>query len=596
MFVADGSKPNVRRSIFKNAAFDPRLSGFERLRGSRLALTALLGLWFASLAWAEDLRVLPGHVPKALAGLTAKGRLESTRELKLAISLPLRNQAALDQLLRDIYNPASPNYRKYLTAAQFAERFEPTEGDYQKVVKFANDHGLTVGASHANRVILDVKGPVSKIEAALHISMQTYQHPKESRQFFASNREPSLDPAVPIQHISGLDDYALTHSNSIMRPVVPDASTGGSGPGGLYGGGDFRAAYLPGLRLTGAGESVCLVEFDSFYPSDIDAYKSQFGLLNTPLPVAVPVDGGISSPGEHTDEVSMNIELVMAMAPGLSHIYVYECADGSSSGWIHMLNMIATENRARQVSCSWVYGGTIPEGESIFQRMAAQGQSFFVGSGDNDAYVAAIPFPCDSPSITVVGGTTLTTTGAGGTYVSETVWNFGDRLQQGTHYGSGGGISTNFSIPDWQSGVSMSHNQGSTTRRNIPDVACLAEGIFAYYGNGHSVQCVGTSCAGPLWAAFTALVNQQLATKSLSPIGFLNPTLYAIGGEADFGKYFRDITTGDNFWPGTSSNFSAVAGYDLCTGWGSPTTFLWGRLTGTIPIAPTGLRMVTPAP
>ncbi len=134
-------------------------------------------------------------------------RLDSARHLRLAISLPLRNQQALTALLAQLSDPASPNYRKYLTPAQFAERFGPSEADYAAVAAFAQAHGLTVTARHPNRLILDVDGAVSDIEKTLHVTMRVYQHPGEARQFYAPDAEPSVDLAVPLMRISGLDNY-----------------------------------------------------------------------------------------------------------------------------------------------------------------------------------------------------------------------------------------------------------------------------------------------------------------------------------------------------------------------------------------------------
>ena len=116
--------------------------------------------------------------------------------------------------------------------------------------------------------------------------------------------------------------------------------------------------------------------------------------------------------------------------------------------------------------------------DNIFKNMAAQGQSFFEASGDSDAYTgneilgtSQSVAPMDSPFLTSVGGTTLSMNGAGAAWSSETVWNY--NIYGGTYanIGSGGGISTNYPIPDWQTNVSMAANQGSTTNRNIPDVA-----------------------------------------------------------------------------------------------------------------------------
>jgi uncharacterized repeat protein (TIGR01451 family) len=211
-----------------------------------------------------------------------------------------------------------------------------------------------------------------------------------------------------------------------------------------------------------------------------------------------------------------------------------------------------------------------PVAEQIFQQMALQGQSFFAASGDSDAYTGFIAFPSDSPHITLVGGTTLAT-GSGASYASETVWNWDVELgsyEDGV--GSSGGISTTYSIPSWQTNVSMSINGGSTTMRNVPDVALTADHVWVNYGGGLQDWVGGTSCAAPLWAGFTALVNQQAVSSSHAPVGFINPALYAIAGRANYTNCFHDVTTGNNEWSGSPSLFRAVTNYDLCTGLGTP--------------------------
>ena len=527
-----------------------------------LSITALAFL-FASNS--ESQQILQGHVPAVMTklGLQPIGRLDSTIHLALAVGLPLQNQAALNSLLQQLYDPASTNYHRWLTPEQFTAQFCPTDGDYQALIAFVKRNGLTVTTTHPNRVILDINGTVSNIEKIFHVNMRVYQHPKEARTFYAPDAEPSLDLAVPILHISGMDNYSLPHPSS--KRMSPNAQPqSGSGPGGSYRGGDFRAAYVPGTSLTGSGQSVGLLEFDGYYASDITKYENQTGLPNVPLTI-VPVDSGVSTPGGNNVEVCLNIEMAISMAPGLSRIYVYE-APLSTGLWVDLLNRMANDNLAKQLSCSYSFGSPDPRAEGIFQQLSVQGQSFFTASGDYNAYdpsTNAIYFPCEDTNITQVGGTTLSTTGPGGSYISETVWNSGS-------FGSGGGISTRYSIPSWQKGVNMSTNNGSTTMRNIPDVALTANNIWVTYNNGDSIVVSGTSCAAPLWAGFTALVNQQLAANGQNPIGFINKAIYGIGEESAYASDFHDITTGNNTWSGSPNKFYAVAGYDLCTGWGTP--------------------------
>lgn len=563
-----------------------KVTGCAHATGKRAVLNAIAfaGIWlvavlcllFGTSAQAQERQQLHGHVPAATANLVANGRPEPVKRLNLAIGLPLRNQDELSQLLRQLYDPASLNYRKYLTTPQFTEKFGPTEDDYQKVIQFAEANGLKVTARHPNRVVLDVEGTVSDIEKALHVTMRTYQHPTEARTFYAPDSEPSLDLPVPVLHISGLTNYSLPHPKFKKKPAGITANAtpnAGSAPSGSYAGGDFRAAYTPGTSLTGAGQSVALLQFEGYYESDITAYKTQFGLPDITL-VNVPIDGGVSTPGPNDTEVCLDIEMVMAMAPGVSTIYVYEAPNPSP--WVDLLSRMANDNVAKQLSCSWGGGSPDPTAEGIFQQMAAQGQSFYNASGDSDAYTGAVEFPADSPNITQVGGTTLTTSGPGGTYTSETVWNWNNGV------GSCGGISTYYTIPSWQQGISMTASKGSTTMRNIPDVAMTADNIYIRSGNGGSGTVGGTSCAAPLWAGFTALVNEQAVANGRPTVGFINSAVYAVGQGSNYSSNFHDITVGNNYSPSSPSNFPAVTGYDLCTGLGTPSVGLINALAGSL--------------
>jgi hypothetical protein len=249
---------------------------------------------------------------------------------------------------------------------------------------------------------------------------------------------------------------------------------------------------------------------------------------------------------------------------------------------------MAASSTVKNLSSSWGWGGG-PDvtTDNIFQQMAAQGQSFFNAVGDSDAFIPGssndidnhnqVNIPSGSPYITQVGGTTLTMNGNGVSYYSETVWNWGVTNNNGGFWGSCGGVSSDYSIPSWQAGINMTANLGSTTKRNVPDVALTADNIFVYHNNGAGDAFGGTSCAAPLWAGFMALVNQQIflgTGDSNSSAGFINPAVYAIGkgqnASYSYASCFQDTTTGDNAWSKSDGKYPAVAGYDLCTGWGTP--------------------------
>ncbi len=534
------------------------------------------------------MKALPGHVPPATAHSKATGVLPPTERLRLAIGLPLRNASGLDGFLAQVYDPASPNYRQFLTPDQFTERFGPTTHDYQAVMEFAQTNGLSVAAPQRNRLLLDVTGSVGDIQRAFHITLRTYRHPSEAREFFAPDLEPNVEARLPICDISGLNNYSLPHPMSLkrVRPASGSGptplSTSGSGPGGGYVGQDLRAAYFPGVTLTGAGQMVGLMEFDGFYANDITAYETAVGQPGVPIQTVL-LDGfdGVPTPGPYggSQEVSLDIELAMAMAPGLSQIVAFEA--GPAGVVNDVLNAMAASNQVKQLSCSWGWaGGPNTTTDNIFKQMAAQGQSFFAASGDSDAYTTGAASvngvdnpslgsaPSSCPYITIVGGTTLSTTGPAGPWASETVWNAGSYY--GQYVGSSGGISSYYPLPAWQAGIDMTANGGSTTQRNLPDVALTADNLYATGGNGSSGALCGTSCAAPLWAGVAALINQQAVAASRGTVGFLNPALYALAKGPTYNSIFHDVTSGNNCSQDSPSLFYATVGYDLCTGWGTP--------------------------
>jgi subtilase family serine protease len=340
------------------------------------------------------------------------------------------------------------------------------------------------------------------------------------------------------------------------RETAGISKTTGSGPGGQFIGSDMRAAYYGSGSLTGAGQSVGLFELAGYELSDVKAF---FAKVDEPL--KVPVHGvalngvKLGCPPKTCDdsEQALDIEMAISMAPGLSQVVVYV---GSSD--VSIFNQMATDNTSKQLSCSWGWTDDESSLDPIFQEMAAQGQSVFVATGDNGSGTPGdVVWPADDPYITAVGGTDLTTTGPGGAWQAETGWN-----------GSAGMPSKNkVPIPTYQKikGVINSLNHGSPTLRNIPDVAAEANtNQYSCYDGGCFGGNGGTSYAAPQWAGLTAMANQQSVSGGGSTLGFLNPALYAIGTGSGYDSDFHDITSGSN------GAFSAVTGFDLVTGWGSP--------------------------
>jgi kumamolisin len=492
---------------------------------------------------------------------TYQSRLPDPQTLRIDIVLPLRDPAGLEEFLQEVYDPSSPSYRHFLTVPEFTARFGPSQEDYDAVVQYATSNGFKVVGGSRDAINLQIEGSVTSVETAFNVSLGVYQHPTENRTFFAPDREPTVDLPFALWHISGLDNYsiphsALVHSNGLG---VKSHATTGSGPSASFLGSDMRAAYYGTGALTGTGQNIGLLEYYGYDIADLNTYYQNAGQTSLASKViGISTDGtSLSCTYPSCDDTEQILDMTQAlgMAPGITTLYVYV---GSSDTAI-LGAMSSDSPLPRQLSSSWTWSPADPSTDNpYFQKMAAQGQSFFQAAGDSAAWSSSNDlYPSEDPYVICVGGTDLVTSSAGGPWSSETVWVDG-----------GGGISPDhYAIPSWQqlAGVITTANKGSTSYRNGPDVS--ANSNFTYYVCADQTACTaneygGTSFATPLWAGYIALANQQAAANGGSPVGFLNPTIYPIGVSSSYDTDFHDITSGSN-------GYSAVTGYDLATGWGS---------------------------
>jgi subtilase family serine protease len=545
-------------------------------RIGRFLLVAAALLSAAGIA-AQAQTLMTHHMREAVRSGQAQavGRLPASQTMQLDIVLPIRDQAGLEAFLSEVNDPTSFSFRRFLTPAEFTARFGPTQQDYDAVLNFAKSNGLTVVGGSRDGMEVQVKGPVSAIEAAFHVSMHTYQHPAENRVFYGPDREPTTSLPFPLWHVSGLDNFSVPHpklvkksdyaaANGIDAEKVVKHATTGSGPSASFLGSDMRAAYYGGTALTGAGQNLGLFEFLGTDLADLNTYYKNVGQTLAITPVLLSTDGTSTAcldtrAGGNCDDTEQTLDMTQAlgMAPGLASLVVYI---GSSDTAI-ISAMTTHSPLPKTIGCSWGWTPADPSTlDPYFEKMSAQGQNFFAASGDSSTWSASNEaWPADDAHVVSVGGTDLVTARAAGPWQSETAW-----------VDSGGGKSPDsIAIPSWQqlSGVINSSNKGSTTLRNGPDVSANAN--FTFYTCADQTTCLaneygGTSFAAPMWAAYIALANEQLANNGEAALSFINPTIYAQNITSSYATDFHDITSG------TSGSFSAVTGYDLVTGWGSP--------------------------
>jgi kumamolisin len=545
-----------------------------------LPIAAFLSL---SIGIGQAQTVLTHHVRQATQDGTAHflGNLSSSQSLRLVITLPLRNQDELNQLIQDLYNPTSPSYHQFLTVDQFTAEFGPTQQDYNSVISFLQANGLTVVDTSPNRVNLQVTGSVANIQSAFHVNLGVYQHPTENRTFYAPDKEPTTGLSIALWHVDGLDNFSTPKPAGLT--VNPQGSTSksgattGSGPSASYLGSDMRAAYYGGT-LTGSGQTLGLLEY---YGTDLADLQTYYTNAKQTYPGSVitlySTDGTSTScvdsrAGGSCDDTEQTLDMTQALgvAPGLAHLVMFVGSTDSA-----IFGKMATYSPLPlQLSSSWTWSPADPSTDDpYFKEFAAQGQNLFQAAGDSSKWTtsgtASEIYPADDPYVTSVGGTDLSTAAAAGAWSAETAWA-----------DSGGGISPDkYAIPSWQTTAAAGCASCSQSYRNGPDVSANAN--FTYYVCADQTTCTaneygGTSFAAPLWAGYLALVNQQRAVNGSSALGFINPTLYSIGTGSSYDANFHDITSGSN-------GYSATVGYDLATGWGSPNgTTLLNTLAGTV--------------
>jgi kumamolisin len=353
------------------------------------------------------------------------------------------------------------------------------------------------------------------------------------------------------------------------------------GPGGGYTPAAIHAAYnikpLLDAGIDGAGQTIALFELDGYNPADIQAYLNYYH-LGSPKYSDVLIGTATNTPGASAAEVELDMEQISAVAPEAQQkVYI---GMNTTSDVNDIYNRIVNDNSAKIVSISWgLCESSIGEAElqtlnNIFKQGVAQGQAFFAASGDSGAYdcgtpALAVDSPADDPNVVAVGGTTLQI-GSDGGYLSETAWSCAfctQRSPQGA--GGGGGVSTYFARPAYQSGSGLTNSN-----RMLPDVSANADPDTGYsvYCSVTAAACPdsgwvsvgGTSAATPLWAALVALINQNLTNANQPTLGSASAALYRLYNTTQTYTPYHDVATGKNLY------YAATTGYDLATGMGTP--------------------------
>lgn len=542
---------------------------------------------------------LAGRVPARARMGVDLGRVPGNFQLP-AVTLLLEPSADPTPLVRDLQDPSSPKYHRWLTPEQYGQQFGASQSDIDQLTAWLQSQGLTVLNVARSRTWITVSGNADQVQNAFQTEIHRYR--VNGRQHFANATDPSV-PAVVAPLVTGIRGLHDFHPKPRLR--APTANMNVSGGYHAMAPDDIAKIYniapLYDAGIDGTGQKVVVVGQTALQTSDLDSFRSKFNLP------AINLDARLvprhQNPGVQSDdlnEANLDIEWASAVARNATIVYVY-----SSDVWTSAMYAI-DQNLGHVLTMS--YGACeqadladLPTFQQLAQQANAEGMTWFAASGDSgaadcdDAGVAlaqnglAVDAPASIPEVTAMGGTEFNEQGgpywnaandpnfrSAVGYIPEKVWN--DTAFDGQLSAGGGGASVFFPQPSWQRGPGMP-NDGA---RHVPDISLNAsadhDGYYVFV-NGRGSYFGGTSAAAPVMAGIAALLNQYLVSTGAAAnpgLGNINPTLYRLAQTSP--AIFHDITVGDNIVPcaaGTpncnNGNFglSARVGYDDATGLGS---------------------------
>jgi kumamolisin len=512
-------------------------------------------------------RPLKGSERSPLPNSRALGPADPAERLEVTVVVRAADRPGLRERLRRLAKGEGASAR--LSRAEFARRHGASRADLDAVREFAEAHGLAVLEESSARRTLVLAGTVAQFNDAFGVDLQHYSHPEGTYRGRTGAVQIPAELEGLIEAVLGLDNRPQARAHFRMKTAGPKRRSRPARAGAA----SFTPVQLATLYAfpegDGRGECIGIIELGGGYrPQDIQAYFAGLGLA-APAVTAISVDQGANQPTGDPNgpdgEVMLDIEVAGAIAPAAS-IAVY-FAPNTDAGFLDAVTTAIHDDvrKPSVISISW--GG--PESTWTQQAMSAMDQAFqaaatlgitvCIAAGDSGSTDGVgdgnnhVDFPASSSHALACGGTSLQASGT--TIAREVVWNDGNPASGA----GGGGVSTVFALPAWQQGLDITDSEGNRSplaMRGVPDVSADADPQTGYdvLVDGTSAVIGGTSAVAPLWAGLIARINALTGRAA----GFVNPALY---GQP---SALRDITRGNN------GGFAASAGWDACTGLGSP--------------------------
>jgi kumamolisin len=528
----------------------------KSLSGSKAGLltacaAAILGAAaaFPAMAAPQPMVAMSSTVAPFGKDVKVLGQASAADTVHFSIALKLRDRAAL---------VASNQAGKVMPWAELEARHLPTVADYDQLLNFLTNAGLTIDRKNPTRMSVDVSGAAPEVSRALGVHFSRIE--SEGKRFVAADSVPSLpaDLAAKIEAFGGLQPqhhFVHQHHMSTQSATAP-----------AYWSQAFISAYNAGDVGNGGKGATTAIVIDSF-PLMKDLVKSWEVTGTAQKPGRIHLIKATDRPmNPLSGEESMDAQVASSVAPN-SEVAVYASGDlYFSSLDTTFEKMIADQSagaKLDQVSISLglcevlLPPAYVRREDNYFAVMASQGSSIFVSSGDHGSDEcrdgsAAPSWFATSPNVTAVGGTKLVLKDNGKVRY-ETGWSLDPKDPR--NIASGGGISTVFKTPKWQKGLGYDH-------RAEPDISTDGDpntgALVVIEGGGYQIG--GTSLSAPIMAGLTARLNASRYAQGKPAIGLMNPALYAAAGT----PAIRDVTEGNN------GAFDAKEGYDLVTGLGVP--------------------------
>jgi kumamolisin len=542
------------------------------------SLPLLIAAVLAAAGGCSDRQPLLTSAPgPRLAGALDLGQLSPDTEVELLLSLELGQPRALKRFLSDQERSGDT-----FTPLDFGDTFGPSLRDYNRVRSWLVSAGFTITRTTPSRTTLSVRARADVIERALGTSLHELRD--GDGRFVAAVGGMSLAPELSgsVGGIVGVDGGFPWRSHAFRPTLAPAAMLT------PFGAADLEAKYgTSGLAASSPGKDqtvVILGAGNAPTASDLAGYFTTYkpyGLTALPGTYTIEQVGGATREDADTaesfrSENTLDVEMVAAFAPyaHIVHVMVADIGSGLFADGVTTIVNSHAEAHAVTVSygtCERGAAQAMPVLHALFAQAKAQGQTWFIAAGDTGTdscrsgssnRTVSAGWPASAPAVVGVGGTQLDSNDN----TTEVVWNsFGTNFAGAT----GGGVSESLDKPAYQMGVTP--NDGA---RDEPDVAALAgyPYLSIYLTEPGSakttVTIAGTSAATPMWAGIWALLEQSLGG---TPITNAHERLYQLG---QAGKGFHDVITGNNGGPGDTptGGYPAAAGYDLATGWGTPST------------------------